>query len=241
MNLVIPMAGRGSRFAQVGFSVPKPLIDVRGKPMYAWATESLPLTHAKRLIFICLAEHLSDLKLEEDIRRRYGQYNPEVVALNEVTQGQACTVLMAKRFIDQDAPLVIFNADTFFTSPLQKTVAGLPTTVRGVLGVFKAPGDKWSFARANAEGRVVEVVEKKRISDWACTGLYHFSSGAEFVQHAEAMIADDERINNEFYVAPVYNRLIAAGADIRLDVAEQVWVLGTPEDLAHFEAHYPRS
>lgn len=235
------MAGRGSRFAQVGISTPKPLIEVRGKPMYAWATESLPLAHAKRVIFICLAEHLSDLKLEEDIRRRYGRYNPEVVGLSEVTQGQACTVLTAKRFIDEDKPLVIFNADTFFTSALQKTVATLPRSTRGVLGVFRAPGDKWSFARTDAQGRVVEVAEKKRISDWACTGLYHFSSGAEFVQHAEAMIADNERVNNEFYVAPVYNRLIAQGADIRLDIAEQVWVLGTPEDLAHFEANYPRS
>ncbi|MBX7116686.1 MAG: glycosyltransferase family 2 protein [Myxococcaceae bacterium] len=240
MNLVIPMAGRGSRFAQVGVTVPKPLIDVRGKPMYAWATDSLPLAHAKRLVFICLAEHLSDLALEEDIHRRYGQYHPVVVGLNEVTQGQACTVLTAKKHLDEDVPLVIFNADTFFTSALSKTVATLPPQVRGLLGVFKAPGDKWSFARTDAQGRVVEVAEKKRISGWACTGLYHFSSGAEFVQHAEEMIADDERVNNEFYVAPVYNRLLAQGSELRLDVAEQVWVLGTPEDLAHFEAHYPR-
>lgn len=240
MNLVIPMAGRGSRFAHVGIAVPKPLIDVRGKPMYAWATDSLPLAHAKRLIFICLAEHLGDLALEEDIHRRYGQYNPVVVGLTEVTQGQACTVLTAKKHIDEDVPLVIFNADTFFTSALSKTVTLLPPHVRGMLGVFKAPGDKWSFVRTDDQGRVVEVAEKKRISDWACTGLYHFSAGAEFVQHAEKMIADNERVNNEFYVAPVYNRLLAQGSELRLDVAEQVWVLGTPEDLAYFEANYPR-
>lgn len=238
MNLVMPMAGRGSRFAQVGYTLPKPLIDVRGLPMYAWSTESLPLELATRLIFICLEEHLKDLKLEQDIRARYARWKPTIVPLGKVTQGQACTVLEAEGALDLDAPLVIYNADTYCRTNLPTTLAGLGKDVAGVLGVFKAPGDKWSFARTDDQGRVVEVAEKKRISEWCSTGLYHFTRAKDFVTEAKAMIAADDRVNGEFYVAPVYNRLIAQGRDVRLDVAPEVWVLGTPEDLSDFEARY---
>ncbi|MEO7363252.1 MAG: glycosyltransferase family 2 protein [Gemmatimonadaceae bacterium] len=240
MNIVMPMAGRGSRFADVGVKVPKPLIDVRGRPMYAWAMDSLPLTLASRVIFICLAEHLVDGALEQDIRTRYAHLDPVIVALNRVTEGQACTVLMARDLIDNALPLIIYNADTYCETTLECTLPALPATVRGILSVFRADGDKWSFARTDANGRVVETAEKRRISEWATTGLYYFAEGREFVTHAEAMIAADERQNGEFYVAPVYNRLIAAGGDVRIDVARDVWVLGTPEDLAHFEAGYPQ-
>lgn len=238
MNLVMPMAGRGSRFAQVGYQAPKPLIDVRGKPMYAWATESLPLELATRLVFICLDEHLQGLGLAEDIQRRYAKWKPVIVPLKTVTQGQACTVLEAEAALDLDAPLVIYNADTYCRPRLATTLAHAPPTLAGVLGVFRAPGDKWSFARTDAAGRVVEVAEKKRISDWASTGLYHFTRAKDFVDEAHAMIRADERVNGEFYVAPVYNRFIAKGREVRIDEAEEVWVLGTPEDLSHFEANY---
>jgi NDP-sugar pyrophosphorylase family protein len=240
MNIVMPMAGRGSRFAQVGIATPKPLIPVRGKPMYAWATDGLPLDRAKRLIFICLGEHLVDLALAEDIKARYAKYDPAVIALDEVTQGQACTVLTARKLIDNDEPLLIFNADTYCPTTLAATLDRLGPGVDGVLDVFQAAGDKWSFARADEQGRVLETAEKRRISPWATTGLYYFRRGSDFVRHATAMIADNERSNREFYVAPVYNRLIAAGADIRINPVENVWVLGTPEDLAHFEREYPK-
>lgn len=240
MNIVMPMAGRGSRFAEVGYELPKPLIDVRGRPMYAWAMDSLPLALAKRVVFICLAEHLRDRALEADIKTRYAALDPVVIALDKVTEGQACTVLEARRYIDNDEPLVIYNADTFSKSRLEQRLRDLPRSVDGILQVFQAPGDKWSFARTDASGRVVETAEKRRISEWATTGLYHFTRGHDFVHHADAMIAANERERGEFYVAPVYNRLIKVGADIRIDVADEVWVLGTPEDLGDFEARYPR-
>lgn len=240
MNLVMPMAGRGSRFAEVGYTAPKPLVDVRGRPMYAWAMDSLPLALATRVIFICLAEHLRDRALADDIRARYAALDPVIIALDRVTEGQACTVLTAGAAIDTDAPLVIYNADTYCKTHLEAHLRGLPPEVAGVIGVFEAPGDKWSFARVDARGRVVETAEKRRISPWATTGLYHFARGRDFVRHAEAMIAADDRTRGEFYVAPVYNRLIAAGGDVRIDVADEVWVLGTPEDLADFEHRYPK-
>lgn len=237
LTVVMPMAGRGSRFAQVGYQAPKPLIDVMGKPMYAWATDSLPLDHATKLIFICLEEHLRGLGLEEDIERRYGQYKPVVISLSKVTQGQACTVLEAREHIAPSDPVLIFNADTWCKTSLSARLPQLVAQYAGVLGVFEAPGDRWSFARTDETGRVVEVAEKKRISNWASTGLYLFSSGKEFVSEADAMIAADERVNGEFYVAPLYNRLIAKGRPIAIDVAEDVGVMGTPEDLAQFLEH----
>jgi dTDP-glucose pyrophosphorylase len=240
MNIVMPMAGRGSRFAQIGIRTPKPLIPVRGKPMYAWATEGLPLQLARRLIFICLDEHLTDLALAADIRSRYRAYDPVIIALDHVTEGQACTVLTAREYIDNDDPLVIFNADTFCRTSLGAALAALPAEVAGVLDVFRAPGDKWSFAKVDGQMRVQETAEKRRISEWATTGLYYFRRGSEFVRHADAMVSAGTRENNEFYVAPLYNRLIAAGADVRANPVEDVWVLGTPEDLAHFERAYPR-
>jgi UDP-N-acetylglucosamine diphosphorylase / glucose-1-phosphate thymidylyltransferase / UDP-N-acetylgalactosamine diphosphorylase / glucosamine-1-phosphate N-acetyltransferase / galactosamine-1-phosphate N-acetyltransferase len=237
VNIVVPMAGRGSRFAQVGYTVPKPLIDVRGRPMYAWAVQSLPLGLGARLIFICLREH--EAALAPDVKERYARHRPVLRALDGVTAGQACTVLAVRDLIDNDQPLIIYNADTYCRTGLEPRLrAG--DRADGILSVFEAPGDKWSFARADAAGRVVETAEKRRISEWATTGLYYFARGRDFVRHADAAVAADERVNGEFYVAPLYNRMIREGADVRLDVAPEVWVLGTPEDLAHFEANYPR-
>ncbi len=238
MNIVMPMAGRGSRFAEIGIKTPKPLIDVRGRPMYAWASESLPLELARRLIFICLEEHLRERALEDDIRSRYRNLDPQIVPLGEVTDGQACTVLKAAEFIDNDEPLLIYNADTYCRTRLSERLPRLSPDIAGLLGVFRAPGDKWSFARADEFGRVLETAEKRRISEWASTGLYYFRRGRDFVAHARQMIADDERVNDEFYVAPVYNRLIAAGGAVYIDPADEVWVLGTPEDLQHFNEHF---
>ena len=241
MNIVIPMAGRGSRFADVGYRLPKPMIPVLGRPMYSWAVDSMPLSAATRLIFVCLAEHLAEVGLEADIQSRYGTLNPVVISLDHVTDGQACTVLLARRWIDNADPLIIFNADTWCRTNLARTLPAMPASVAGILGVFRAPGDRWSFARTNAEGRVVETAEKKRISDLACTGLYHFSRGGDYCRHADAMIAANDRTRNEFYVAPIYNRMIADGLDIRVDVAEEAAALGTPEDLASFlSEHGPR-
>ena len=232
------MAGRGSRFVAAGITTPKPLIDVRGRPMYAWATESLPLELAERLIFICLSEQLESSGLANDIESRYRRWRPEIIALDEVTPGQVCTVLKAESLIDNERALLIYNADTYCRTSLAKRLPSLAADVAGLLGVFRAVGDKWSFARADESGRVWETAEKRRISDWASTGLYYFRHGADFVRHARAMIAANERTNGEFYVAPVYNRLIAAGARIEIDPAEEVWALGTPEDLQYFEANF---
>ena len=237
MNIVMPMAGRGTRFADVGYDVPKPLIDVIGRPMYAWAMDSLPLELARKVIFVCLDDHLLTAKLEDDIRQRYSPLEPEIVALSEMTAGQACTVLKAREHIDNEVPLLIYTADTVCRTRLATAIPELASDVDGLLGVFSAPGDRWSFVRTDDGGRVVETAEKRRISNWASTGMYYFARGCDFVSYADDMIQADERVGSEFYVAPVYNRMIADGKNVRLDVAEEAWPLGTPEDLANFLSH----
>jgi UDP-N-acetylglucosamine diphosphorylase / glucose-1-phosphate thymidylyltransferase / UDP-N-acetylgalactosamine diphosphorylase / glucosamine-1-phosphate N-acetyltransferase / galactosamine-1-phosphate N-acetyltransferase len=206
--------------------------------MYAWAVGSLPLSLAHRLIFICLQEHLVNHDLDSDIRSRYSGQNVTILSLNKVTEGQACTVLEARGWIDSDESLLVYNADTFCRTSLGKTLGHANGNVAGLIGVFQAPGDKWSFARLDDDDRVIETAEKRRISEWATTGLYYFSRGSDFVRHADEMIAADDRVNGEFYVAPVYNRMLSGGALIKADKAEEVWVLGTPEDLAYFEGNY---
>jgi NDP-sugar pyrophosphorylase family protein len=238
-TVVIPMAGRGQRFADAGFRDPKPLIDVLGRPMYSWAVDSIPASLVERLVFVCLAEHLAAYPLAEDIERRYAAFGPVVVGLDGVTEGQACTVLEAREHLDPDAPLVIYNADTYCVTDLERTLPGLPPDTVGVIGVFEAEGDHWSFARTDDDVRVVETAEKRRISPWATTGLYHFTRAQHFLDAADAVIGRDERVNGEFYVAPMYNQLIAEGGLVLLDHAREVWVLGTPAELATFQARHP--
>ena len=233
MNIVIPMAGRGSRFRDVGWSVPKPLIKVLGEPLYAWALKGLPLEQARRIILIPPDEVAHDVAFREDVRNRFGEHDIEIVPVAEVPEGQACTVLLARAFIDSDERLLIFNADTYQRSSGLSALID-DSSVDGVLSAFRAPGEQWSFVKVNDAGRVVETAEKRCISEWASTGMYYFRRGADYVAAADAMIANDERTRGEFYVAPLYNRLIAAGAHIAMDAVDEVQVLGTPEDVDAF-------
>jgi NDP-sugar pyrophosphorylase family protein len=228
------MAGRGQRFLEAGHTLPKPLIPVLGRPMYTWAVDSLPLSLARRLVFVCLEEHLRDHPLEADITTRYGQYDLSIVTVPDITEGQLCTVLAARELLGGNG-LVVYNADTWSRTNLGGRLPDLQRDCDGVIGVFEAEGDHWSFARVDGDGRVLETAEKRRISPWATTGLYHFSDSDRFLPDADRMLADGDRVRGEFYVAPLYNRLIAAGADIRVDVAREVGAMGTPEELARFE------
>ena len=238
-RIIIPMAGAGSRFANEDYQLPKPLIDVQGLPMYERALSSLPINSEDELIFLCLKEHLENFPLRKDLSTRY--LDCTIISVDFLTDGQACTVLLAKNYIDDEVPIIIYNIDTYFESPLGITLAQLDPHIDGLLSVFEANDPKWSFARTNEAGEVVELAEKKAISPWATTGMYYFSRGSDFVKYTEVMIKENLRINNEFYVAPVYNLMIKDGMKISLDYCSKIVAMGTPQDLKNLNHTFTQS
>ena len=237
LNIVVPMAGRGSRFAVAGYADPKPLIPVHGTPMIQLVIENLrpPVEH--RFIFVCQREHVAAYELD----RLLPQWAPGciVVAIDGVTEGAACTVLTAREHIDSDDALIIANSDQYVDHPMADYVTALGD-LDGLIMTMTADDPKWSFVEKDAEDLVTRVVEKEVISDEATVGVYSFARGRDFVRAADAMIAADERVNGEFYVAPVYGQLIAAGGRIGTvsigSVGAGMYGLGTPADLDAFLA-----
>lgn len=225
------MAGLGSRFRDAGYELPKPLIQIHGVPMYAKATESLPLHNALRLIFILLESQPEFDDLKTDIENRFARFDPIILSVPELTRGQSETVLMAKAYINSEEPLLIHNADTGFDIDpdwINKLEKENPD---GALLVFESREPRWSFSKENSDGEVIEVREKIPISHWASTGTYYFARGADFCRLAEARIHKELVEADEFYVAPLYNDLIAEGRTVRNFLIDQLYCFGTPEDL----------
>lgn len=238
LTVVIPIAGRGSRFAVTGVTTPKPLIQIRGEPMVAWALKSLDDIDPARVIFIALKEHDDQFGIAGVLKELVPYCEVVLCRADEGQQGQLSAVLLARPWIDDDQGVLIGNADTLIKSDLGPAIHACPAECRGIISVFDLPGDRWSFARTDESGRVVEVAEKVRISNHASTGYYYFASGREMVEIANAMIASKERTKGEYYVMPAYQHLINQGLRIDIQVAEAMWDLGTPESLANFEANY---
>ena len=228
LNVVIPMAGAGSRFAKAGYTFPKPLIEVGGKPMIQVVVENLNID--ANYIFIVQNSHRKQYNLDTTLRLIAP--GCEIIGIDGVTEGAACTVLLAKEFINNENPLFFANSDQFvewnsseFFYKMQETNAD------GGIPIFKSTHPKWSFAKLDENNHVTEVQEKNPISDNATVGFYYFKKGLDFVQNAEEMIGADDRVNNEFYLCPVYNYLIKNGGVVRISEIEEMWGLGTPEDL----------
>ncbi len=234
LNIVIPMAGRGSRFANAGYKLPKPLIPVHGVPMIRLVLENIRPERQHRFIFICQNEHLRDFSLAEQLRR--WAPGAEVIGINEVTEGAACTVLLAREFIDNDDGLMIANSDQYVDTDINPYLSDQDARgLDGLIMTMPAADPKWSFVGIDDNGFVTRVVEKEVISNIATVGIYNFAKGCDYVRSAEAMIDKNLRVNNEFYVAPVYNELIGAGGKVGYhDVGETMYGLGIPDDLDIF-------
>lgn len=237
LNIVIPMAGAGSRFARAGYALPKPLIPVHGVPMIRLVIDNIRPARPHRFMFIAQRAHVEAHGLGEAL----AQWAPGsvLVPIDGLTEGAACTVLAARDWIAGDDPLMIANSDQYVDLAIDAYLADMDRRgLDGLIMTMRAHDPKWSFVRVDAEGLAREVAEKKPISDIATVGIYNFARGADFLRHADAMLAADERVNGEFYVAPVYNRMIAAGARIGVhDLGEEALAmhgLGIPEDLDRF-------
>lgn len=235
MNVLIPMAGAGSRFEKAGYTFPKPLIDVRGKPMIQWVVDNLNVE--AKYIFIVQKSHFEKYNLKETLNNFCP--NNEIVQVDGITEGAACTTLLAKTFIDKDEPLIIANSDQFVEWNNEEFIYTSTTgDLDGNILTFKSTHPKWSYVKLNDSGYVTEVAEKRPISDVATVGIYYWRRGSDYVKYAEQMIRKNIRVNNEFYVCPVFNEAIDDGKRIRTFNIEKMWGLGTPEDLEYFLKNY---
>ncbi|SFB94168.1 glycosyltransferase family 2 protein [Butyrivibrio sp. YAB3001] len=231
LNIVIPMAGRGSRFADAGYELPKPLIDVCGKPMIEVVTENIRPKCEHRFIYICQEEHLKKYDLEKELSRM--SPGCKIITIDHITEGAACTVLLASDLIDNDDEMMIANSDQYVDTDINEYLSYLKED--GLIMTMPADHPKWSYIKFDENGFVTEVREKEVISNEATVGIYNYKHGSDFVKFANQMIEKNIRVNNEFYVAPVYNEMIAAGKRIVYhNVGEKMHGLGTPEDLNAF-------
>ena len=238
INVVVPMAGEGQRFVDAGFKNPKPFIDVKGKPMIWHVLKNLHHNDV-RFILIAREEHLNNQKDNIDLIN--SEFKVDWVTVSRKTEGTVCTVLKAYDLINNDHPLVIANSDQLigihindFYEDIQKRK--LDGSIMTFIDSEKNP--KWSFARIDHSKMVVEVQEKKPISDYATVGIYAFSTGSRFIASAIQMIVDNERVNGEFYTCPVYNYFIKKYPNVGIfNIDEKVMHgLGTPADLDKYLA-----
>jgi dTDP-glucose pyrophosphorylase len=247
MNILIPMAGAGSRFQSAGYTFPKPLVEVtNGKPMIQEIVENLNAPDCKH-IFVVQQEHYDRYALKYLLNLISPKC--EIVIINEMTEGAACTTLLARALINTDEPLIIANSDQIVRWPTKYDIVGTDSLLLaggtepgsvlesltnigdGTIYTFHATHPKWSFARLTNSMQVLEVAEKRPISRTATVGIYHWGKGSDYVKYAEQMIDKKVRVNGEFYVCPVYNEAIQDGKYIKAVDVPGMWGIGTPEDL----------
>jgi HAD superfamily hydrolase (TIGR01509 family) len=228
LNILIPMAGAGSRFEKAGYTFPKPLIDVEGQPMIKLVTENLNMD--ANFIYIVQKSHREKYNL--DTLLNLISPNCKIVEVDGLTEGAACTTLLAKELINNDSPLLLANSDQYIEWDSNEFMYKMvETNSDGGIVTFPATHPKWSFVKIDEFGFVSEVAEKNPISNIATVGVYYWSKGSDYVKYAESMINKNIRTNNEFYVCPVFNEAISDGKKIRTFEIKKMWGIGTPEDL----------
>jgi HAD superfamily hydrolase (TIGR01509 family) len=235
LNILIPMAGAGSRFEKAGYTFPKPLIEVKGKPMIQVVVENLNID--ANYIYVVQKSHIEKYNLHTMLNL----ITPgcKVVEVDGITEGAACTALLAKDYINNENPLFFANSDQFVEWDSNEFMYKMQeSNCDGGIVTFKATHPKWSFAKIDNNGLVTEVAEKNPISDNATVGYYYWKNGSDFVKYAEEMINKDVRVNNEFYVCPVFNEAILDQKKIRNFDTNGMWGLGTPEDLNYYLENY---
>lgn len=240
LNIVLPMAGRGSRFAEAGYTTPKPFIPIHGIPMIKVVVDNLTPKCEHRFIFVCQQAHIEAYDLIPKLKS-YAK-NVEVIGINGITEGQVCTALLAKKFFNNDEPLMNANADQFIDFDINEYLDAMNSkNLDGMIMTMKSQDPKWSYAKTDENGFVIETAEKKVISTDATVGIFNFAKGNDLVRSAEQMIKDNLRVNNEFYTCPCYNYLIRESKKIGIyPIGEEyngMYGLGIPKDLDFFINH----
>lgn len=231
LNVLIPMAGAGSRFTEAGYIFPKPLIEVNGNPMIQEVINSLSIN--AKYIYVVKKEHFEQYHLDYLLKAITPNY--EIIQVNETTDGAAITALMAKDFIDNDNPLIIANSDQIVDWNSREFIYELYSkNADGGIALFESNHPKWSYVKIDDFNVISEVAEKKPISNNATVGIYYWKRGSDFVKYAEQMIDKNIRTNDEFYICPVYNEAILDNKKIYGIYVKNMWGIGTPEDLNYY-------
>ena len=236
LNIVIPMAGDGKRFKEKGYSFPKPLIDINGIPMIEAVVKNINIK--ANYIFIVKKEHTELYNLKETLRLITNS-KVTIIEQDEPLQGAASTILLAKKHINNDAPILIANSDQIIEWNSNECMYAFKhADIDGGILTFKNTHPKWSYAELGDKGLVIQVAEKKPLpGNNATVGIYYWKKGSDFVKYAEQMIQKNIKVNGEFYVCPVYNEAIADGQKIRVKSVNKMWGIGTPEDLEEYLRH----
>ena len=237
INIVLPIAGRGSRFAKEGYTIPKPLIPIHGVPMIEFVVNNIKPNLPHKFIFVALQEHLDHLDMRETLNRIAP--GCEIIPVLNVTEGAACTVLLAKEYINNNDQLMIANSDQWVDIDINKYLKIMNDEyIDGLIMTMFDNDPKWSYIGITNNKWVNNVVEKKVISNEATVGIYNFKKGSDFVNAAEKMIKKELKINNEYYVAPVYNELLSDNAKVTFynvgKAGDGMYGLGIPSDLEYF-------
>jgi HAD superfamily hydrolase (TIGR01509 family) len=237
LNIVIPMAGEGRRFIEAGYTFPKPLIEINEKSMIQTVVDNLNIE--ANYIFLVRKSHLDEYVGLQQLLKNLAK-NVTIVPVDKLTEGAACTVLLAKEYINNDRPLLIANSDQYIewdSNEFQYMM--IESRADGGILTFEATHPKWSYAKTDEHGWVTEVAEKIPISNHATVGIYYWLRGEDYVKYSEQMIKKDIKTNNEFYVCPVYNEAIADGKKVLIFDVDEMHGLGTPEDLTKFKENGP--
>lgn len=240
IDVVITMGGLGSRFRKAGYTVPKYMIEAKGKTLFEWSMISLDgyKKDVNQYIFIAMKEEGIDM--EGFIKEKCQELeidNYHLILLDYLTDGQATTATLAEKYWNKEHALLIYNIDTY-VEPGQMNSEELKGD--GFIPCFKAEGDHWSFVRLDEQERVVEIKEKQRISDHCTLGAYYFKTCGLYKKLYDEYYSEEKNlVKGEKYVAPLYDYLLSKGGEIYIsDIApERVHVLGTPEELECFLEH----
>jgi dTDP-glucose pyrophosphorylase len=244
MLITIPMAGAGTRFRNAGYRLPKPLIDLRGKPMIERVLDNLgrpcPPSVEVRHVLLALNDHLDAYKVyfQKELTPRLvaaGYKPPVLVPVHALTEGQASTCLLATAHIDNSEPLLIANSDQIINwTPYDFITRAERDHLDGIILTFTSRHPNNSYVELAPSGLVARTVEKVVVSDLATCGLYFWTQGRDFVRSAYDMIRANDRCRNEFYVCPAYNYLIARGGRVGIQHVDEHWPIGTPEELVKY-------
>jgi len=235
LNILIPMAGAGKRFYDAGYIFPKPLIEINNKPMIQWVIDGLNIK--ANYIFIAQKDHVELYNLKSVLK--IIEPNCKIVVVDKLTEGAACTTLLAKNYINNKDPLIIANSDQYIEWNSSKALYNfMSKKIDGAILTFDSIHPKWSYAKTRNNNTVEEVAEKKVISNNATVGVYFWRLGSDYVKYSERMIKKNIRVNNEFYVCPVYNEAIKDKKNIVIYPVDKMWGLGTPQDLEFFKSNY---